>query len=745
MGGYNKYNKDKFGSMNIISILVVLLILVVIMLSIGYSAFQTGVDISEISATIRVEENIRITGLGIANLTNQASSNYETFGINNINSSISLPNSNSTVTYDIVITNIGNIEMGISNIRGLPDNLSYSLTEYALGRALCDDNNSANCKNGTVTTLRITIGYALDGYDGENTTFTLGMIFNFASVNDVARINDSYYSTLQNAVNSIHDSNETTIVLLKNTAEAISVSGGQNILLDLGNLIISNNGSTPVIEINTGSVKMFNGTITSSASQGAINVHNGSSFTITGGKIIATGLRQAIYNNGGTVYIGGTAYLSSVTNQRATVHNVDSRGSITVTGGTITSASFAGILNAAGSLTIGTSDGSVNTTSPVIQGGTYGVNNSSTSGNVTTLTNFNFYDGILKGKTKAIYDEDHILNKELGYGILPGIDGVYKTASLAHIVKITLDANEGEVSESTKIIEVGNRIGTLPIPTREDYVFDGWFDETGNEIDSDDQIYNDIRIIAGWTHIDDVYVARIGQNQYHTLTEAISSIKTSAQTTITLIRNTSENVTIPSGRNIILNMQSYKLISPGDDAVIVNKGTCTITSGTILTNSSRTSAINNNSKATLTMTGGSILATGLRQTIYNDGGTVTISDNAYLRATAPERATVQNHTTGGSIIITGGTIVSVNYSAVYNEAGTLIVGVKDGNIDTTTPVFKGAIYGITNAATFKLYDGIIKGVSAAISGNTNEMEQNSQIVNTTETIDNNIYNVLYLE
>ena len=747
-----KHYKNKFNSFSVAKIVPFLIFFVVISLTLGYSTFQASFDISEISAIIKFQEEISITGLSVSRLSSQATSSYEEYDANTVSSSISLPNSDSSVTYNVSITNLGNTEMAVTDITGLPSNLNYSLDGYVLDRILCDISDNTKCNLGSVTTFQITIGYDENGYDGVNTNFVLDLDFVYSVVQKVAKIGNNYYDTLQKAVTSIKNGNETKVVLLKNTVEAIQVTKGQNIVFDLGNLSISNDGNKPVIEVSSGSVTMVDGVVKTSASQGAINVQAGCTFNINGGKIIATGVRQGIYNNGGTVNIGGTAYIHNTTNQRAAVHNVAASGTITITGGTIIAESYSGILNAAGTLTIGVEGGGVNATTPVIQGGIYGVNNS-TGSSAPVSTDFNYYDGIIKGKTRAIYDEEHVI-KETGYGILHGTELInnfaYDTGRLAFVSKITFDANGGMVSEASRTVEIGTTVGILPIPTRTDYVFDGWFTAAsgGTEINSNMVVTSemgDFDIFAHWIYKDDVYVARINNKEYHTLTDALNAVGSNTETTITLIRNTIENVTIASNRNIILDLQSYVLSSPGDNAVIVNKGRCQIISGTILTNSSRTSAINNEATGNLMITGGSILATGLRQAIYNDGGVVTIMGNAYLEAKTGIRATVQNHNSNGSIVITGGTIVSPNFSAVYNEAGTLIVGEKDGNINVTKPVFEGAIYGINNDATFKFYDGIVKGIAGAISGTIAEKEQNSTIVNITQVQGEVTYNVAYLE
>ena len=99
----------------------------------------------------------------------------------------------------------------------------------------------------------------------------------------------------------------------------------------------------------------------------------------------------------------------------------------------------------------------------------------------------------------------------------------------------------------------------------------------------------------------------------------------------------------------------------------------------------------------------------------------------------------------GYVTIKGGTIVG-NVQQAISNAGTLKVGINgDGNINISDPVIMGETYGIVNTGTFKFYDGIIKGITDAISGSITEQELNSQIVDDTEIIDGKTYKVEYLE
>ena len=106
------------------------------------------------------------------------------------------------------------------------------------------------------------------------------------------------------------------------------------------------------------------------------------------------------------------------------------------------------------------------------------------------------------------------------------------------------------------------------------------------------------------------------------------------------------------------------------------------------------------------------------------------------------RGTVQNFSSG-TLTITGGTIISSKQQGVQNS-GVLNIGIKDGNISTTAPVIIGYTYGVDNRLTFNYYDGLLKGITDSITGNVNDIEQNSTITNSTEVINGDTYKVSIL-
>ena len=211
------------------------------------------------------------------------------------------------------------------------------------------------------------------------------------------------------------------------------------------------------------------------------------------------------------------------------------------------------------------------------------------------------------------------------------------------------------------------------------------------------------------------YVARIGDIYYNSLKGAVAAVPTDGtKTTIELLQDVSEVVSISGGRNIHLDLGGFTASNTSDSNVFaLSNGTLELVNGTVSTTASTKSEIEIQSTGILVVGDGvTIQANGARQAIYNVGGSVTILDGAYITGSAPERATVANN--GGTTTITGGTIISTAFNAVYNQGGTLIIGTKDDDLDATSPVIQGKNYGVIAYANYKFYNGIIKGETYSI-------------------------------
>ena len=180
----NEKNKRNF-----LTVAISIVLLLVVFITIGFSAFQSSLDIGSIAATFRINKDIRITKISLDSATNNAISNWQDYNTTSISTNIDLPSRNSTITYEVEITNLGNIEMGILGISGLPSNLDYELTNYTLKDELCDYLDDSECKLGSVSKLLITLKYKNNGFDSSNTNYNVQLDFDFRRFYSITYVN----------------------------------------------------------------------------------------------------------------------------------------------------------------------------------------------------------------------------------------------------------------------------------------------------------------------------------------------------------------------------------------------------------------------------------------------------------------------------------------------------------------------------------------------------------------------------
>ena len=555
------------------------------------------------------------------------------------------------------------------------------------------------------------------------------------------------YSTLQAAVNAVPVNSLKTVRLLTNVTEYISVAVNKNIILDLQRYTLSepNVSSNPIIE-NKGTLRINNGTLsTSTTTSAVINNESSGKLYISGGNIVnnnsSTG-KQAIYNNKGYVEISGNAYLSSKSKIRATVQNLTG-GELVIKGGEIYAIGTQNAVNNEGTLVVGEKDGVVDKTSPLIQSDNIGISSS---------VSYSFYDGIIKGKSSSVNNESYITDIEEDHHLSRSVEKIdevnYHTLCLTNEFLVTFDSTGGFCSEESRNVLRESSVGTLPIPRKPGYDFIGWFtlEDGGEQISAESIVTGDVTYYAHWSKL---IVAEVDGVQCYTLQEAINLVpKDNTEKTIRVINDTSEALKVYKGQNIVLDLGDHELSLASGGNVIDNKGTLSISNGKI-SSTAAFGTIDNKDNGVLKISGGIIIHGNDRPAVYNEKGIVEIS-GGYFSSSAVgtadngnlERSTVQNKS-AGTMVITGGTIVGMNQTGISNE-GNLVLGIKNDGIDNNSLNITGKTYGVLSIGTLKIYDGIIKGVTEAISGQIAEIEDNSQITTTSEVIDGETYEVKYL-
>ena len=318
--------------------------------------------------------------------------------------------------------------------------------------------------------------------------------------------------------------------------------------------------------------------------------------------------------------------------------------------------------------------------------------------------------------------------------------GKYKSTTKT----VTFNPNGGTVSETTRSVESMKKIGELPVPEYDDLEFLGWYTKPkgGTLIKSTSLVAGDVTLYAHWKST--AGVAKMNGEYYPTVQAAVNAAP-NAKTTIVVLDDVEEKITIASGKDIELDLRnntiSYSSTSARNPA-IENKGKLEIKNGTV-TNSASAAVLNNQSGASLVVDNVVVEALGNRQGIYNNGGALTITGSSTIKASASERAAI--HSLSGNVTILSGTVLSSRYNAIDVEGGTLTIGTKNNTYNTSSIIVQGEKYGINTSVNISVYDGIIKGIDDPINNESKitNTENNSTIVNGNETIDSKTYKTLY--
>lgn len=168
--GFNNFNKIKM-----LTMFSIYIFFFVIFLSVGFAAFQESLYLQDISARVNFDADIRVSNFKVETATDNAEAANTDYNYNRIVGDIILPNSTSTVTYEVSVTNLGNSKVGIAAITGLNENLTYTLTDYILGDPLIENGEYTL---GITQKFLITIGYA-EGATPVATTQSFNLEFDF--------------------------------------------------------------------------------------------------------------------------------------------------------------------------------------------------------------------------------------------------------------------------------------------------------------------------------------------------------------------------------------------------------------------------------------------------------------------------------------------------------------------------------------------------------------------------------------
>ena len=175
-------------------------------------------------------------------------------------------------------------------------------------------------------------------------------------------------------------------------------------------------------------------------------------------------------------------------------------------------------------------------------------------------------------------------------------------------------------------------------------------------------------------------VVSVGAKNYKTLAAAIKAVPDNTKTTITLRNACQEDVVIPAGKNIVLDLNGQTL-SNSKDHTITNNGTLTIQGdGTIDCTTHARGAVNNN--GTLTISGGTLTRsvdvpkTNSWYVVNNAKGATMTIDGGEIIGNSTYSSCVRNL---GNATVSGGTIRQDKMIAFKND-DTGVLTVTGGKI-----------------------------------------------------------------
>lgn len=369
----------------------------------------------------------------------------------------------------------------------------------------------------------------------------------------VAKVGNDKYETLQAAVNAATTENS-TVTLLKDVTEDITIPTGVTAMLDLSGKTLTNKAGKHTITVENGgklNISDSVGTgVVDNTSHGKAAIYNKGEVTLNGGTFERSAEKGTYspYSDGGNSWYTIANYGTMEINTGVTVENAGGYSSMIRNGGDVTA--------------------DCNLT---IEGGNF-------AGGVNTVKNDSFGVLTINGGNFSNTAQYVIMN----WNKAEITAGTFQTLDTASAVLFTSAYGADD-----------NTVGKLTISGGEfkhasdtqEMIVD-YYDEsnsgaaavTGGRFDADISKYipsDYVQSADGTVEKlgESNAVAKVGDTYYKTLADAVTAADNA---TVTLLKDVTANVTIPADKTITLNLNGMTLTNV-DDHTILNNGNLTIT------------------------------------------------------------------------------------------------------------------------------------------------------------------------
>lgn len=484
----------------------------------------------------------------------------------------------------------------------------------------------------------------------------------------VAKIGDKEYSTLQEAIDAVGDGD--TITLIANTNEDVVIESGKNITINIADGVTLTNVSDHTI-MNKGKL------------------------TITGNGIVdnVTNGKAAIYNN-----LGAMAILNGGTYKRSQETGVDSKnsggnsyytiknyGTMEINSGvTVENKGKYSSLLANGWYSYGNADEPSTNGNPVakltINGGTF-------NGGLNTVKNDDAGEMIINGGTITGFAQSCVQNNNVLTITGGDIVGEENNSDAAIVSRAVTGSavNKGITKITGGTVKGGNpciREDTKYGSNHQTEITGGTFSSNVTKYLKEGLVQN-----ADGTIVEKTYIASIGDKNFDSLTEAISAANNGD--TIALNLSTTEDIVIPNGKTLTIDILEGATLTNNKDHTIINNGDLTISGkGTIDNVTHGKGDIVNNYGATLVLMGEITL------TRSKEAGSSTTSSGGNSWYNFSNQGTMEIY--DGVSVISAGSFSSLIRNGEGKENEEAILRIHGGK-------FSGGINTIKNGDFGKLY------------------------------------------
>ena len=475
-------------------------------------------------------------------------------------------------------------------------------------------------------------------------------------------------TTLQAQINAINSTG--TITLNRTYTEDVTIPADKNITLNLNGQKLTNK-TTNTITVEKGATLTVTGT--------------GTVDNITHGK-------AALYNKGTVVLEGGTfersaeAGIDATNNGGNSYYTVLNHGSMTVKSNvTVNNKGHYSSLFENGYFDCTQTQDGIEAPSLIIDDGKFdgGLNTIKNDDNATLTIN----DGTFINYTQAALQNHHIAtinggtftatdaNAVLNCGVCSEVNSDHDD----HVITIKNGTFTGAINCTVGSISISG--GTYSVDVS-DFCAEGYYSVKDRE---------------KYTvkPLNEVAVAKIGDNLYTSLSAAISAA-TDGQT-VTLLKNATENVNISAGKSVAINLNGYTVTVPSDCGIEL-QGKLTVTGNGKIT-CANTPICVDGSSAELTVNDGTIESTNDYGIYAKNGGSVVVNGGTISSQNA---ALSGNNTTGSmNFTVKSGTLTAAQGPAIYMP-GQVSLNISGGTLNGGVSLRMGQVNisgGTINAIT----------------------------------------------